>query len=55
MVHMSGSGPTLFAVFPSLEEAQVVYQTLLRQGKQAWLARTVSRAEALAANDLVGA
>ena len=45
---MSGSGPTLFALFPTLEEAAPVYQTLLQQGRQVWLARTVSRAEALA-------
>ncbi len=47
-VRMSGSGPTLFALFPTLEEAAPVYQTLLQQGRQVWLARTVSRAEALA-------
>lgn len=47
-VQMSGSGPTLFALFPTLEEAAPVYQTLLHQGRQVWLARTVSRAEALA-------
>lgn len=45
---MSGSGPTLFALFPTLEEAAPVYQTLLQQGRQVWLARTVSRQEALA-------
>jgi 4-diphosphocytidyl-2-C-methyl-D-erythritol kinase len=55
VVRMSGSGPTLFALFPSLEEAQPVYQALLRAGRQAWLVRTVSRAEALAAPDLAGA
>ena len=43
---MSGSGPTLFALFPTLEEAAPVYQTLLQQGRQVWLARTVSRQEA---------
>jgi 4-diphosphocytidyl-2-C-methyl-D-erythritol kinase len=47
-VRMSGSGPTLFALFSTLEEASPVYQTLLQQGRQVWLARTVSRAEALA-------
>ena len=46
--HMSGSGPTLFALFPTLEEAAPVYQTLLQQGRQVWLARTVLRQEALA-------
>ncbi len=45
-VQMSGSGPTLFALFASLEEAQPVYQTLLQQERHVWLARTISRAEA---------
>ncbi len=49
MVRMSGSGPTLFALFDSLEEAQPVYQSLLQQGRQVWLVRTVSRAEAMTA------
>ncbi|HEY7355854.1 MAG TPA: 4-(cytidine 5'-diphospho)-2-C-methyl-D-erythritol kinase [Ktedonobacterales bacterium] len=48
IARMSGSGPTLFALFRSLEEAQPVYQTLLQDGRQVWLAHTVSRAEALA-------
>ncbi len=48
IVRMSGSGPTLFALFRSLEEAQPVYQALLHQGRQVWLARTISRAEAQA-------
>jgi 4-diphosphocytidyl-2-C-methyl-D-erythritol kinase len=47
-VRMSGSGPTLFALFSTLEEAAPAYQKLLQQGRQVWLARTVSRAEALA-------
>ncbi len=47
-VRMSGSGPTLFGLFSSLEEAAPVYQTLLNQGRQVWLTRTVSRAEVLA-------
>ena len=47
-VRMSGSGPTLFALFPTLEEAAPVYQTQLQQGRQVWLVRTVPRAEALA-------
>ena len=38
----------LFALFSSLAEAQPVYQALLHQGRQVWLARTVSRAEAQA-------
>jgi len=46
-VHMSGSGPTLFALFSSLAEAARVYRTLLSAGRQVWLARTVTRAEAL--------
>ncbi|HEU5199926.1 MAG TPA: 4-(cytidine 5'-diphospho)-2-C-methyl-D-erythritol kinase [Ktedonobacterales bacterium] len=45
-IRMSGSGPTLFALFPTLEEAAPAYQMLLQQGRQVWLARTVSRAEA---------
>jgi 4-diphosphocytidyl-2-C-methyl-D-erythritol kinase len=51
-VQMSGSGPTLFALFHSLEEAQTIYQALLHSGEQAWLVRTVSRAEALMARGL---
>lgn len=43
-VRMSGSGPTLFALCASLEEAQPIYQTLLDGGRQVWLARTVSQA-----------
>jgi 4-diphosphocytidyl-2-C-methyl-D-erythritol kinase len=45
-VRMSGSGPTLFALFRSLNEAQPVYQALLQQGRQVWLAHTISRAQA---------
>ncbi len=52
IVRMSGSGPTLFALFHSLEEAQPVYQALLEQGSQVWLVRTIARAEALAASGL---
>lgn len=48
MVRMSGSGPTLFALFPSLREAQPVYQALLQEGRQVWLTHTISRAGALA-------
>jgi 4-diphosphocytidyl-2-C-methyl-D-erythritol kinase len=48
LVQMSGSGPTLFALFPSLAGAATVYQALLREGRQVWLTRTVARAEALA-------
>ncbi len=47
LVRMSGSGPTLFGVFASLEEASPVYQTLQNQGRQVWLVRTAPRAEAL--------
>jgi 4-diphosphocytidyl-2-C-methyl-D-erythritol kinase len=47
-VRMSGSGPTLFALFHSLEEAQLIYQVLLRDGQQVRLLHTVSRAEAVA-------
>ncbi len=47
LAHMSGSGPTLFALFSSLAEAARVYRALLSAGRQVWLARTVSRAEAL--------
>jgi 4-diphosphocytidyl-2-C-methyl-D-erythritol kinase len=49
IVRMSGSGPTLFALFRSLEEAQPAYQALLQASRLVWLARTVSRAEARAA------
>jgi 4-diphosphocytidyl-2-C-methyl-D-erythritol kinase len=52
VVRMSGSGPTLFALFRALEEAQLVYQTLLHQGRQVWLTHTISRAEAQAAATL---
>lgn len=52
IIRMSGSGPTLFALFPSLAQAQLVYQTLRDSGRQAWLVRTVSRAEALAAGEV---
>jgi 4-diphosphocytidyl-2-C-methyl-D-erythritol kinase len=48
MIRMSGSGPTLFALFPSLREAQPVYQALLQEGRHVWLTYTISRAEALA-------
>ncbi len=48
-VRMSGSGPTLFALFASLEEAQPIYRKLLDGGRQVWLASTVSRAEAMTA------
>jgi 4-diphosphocytidyl-2-C-methyl-D-erythritol kinase len=53
-VRMSGSGPTLFALFPSLAEAAPVYQTLLSEGRQVWLTRTVSRSEALTVVSLSG-
>ncbi len=53
-VRMSGSGPTLFAPFPSLAEAAPVYQVLLSEGRQVWLTRTVSRKEALALVSLPG-
>lgn len=52
MVRMSGSGPTLFAPFHSLKEAQSVYHALLQRGQQVWLAHTISRAEAVAAGSL---
>ena len=51
---MSGSGPTLFALFRSLKEAQLVYQALLHQGRQVWLTHTISRAEAQAVPVLLG-
>jgi len=47
LVQMSGSGPTLFGLFTSLEEATPVYQRLLQEGRQVWPARTVTHAEAL--------
>lgn len=46
-VRMSGSGPTLFALFRSLAEAAPIYHALLAEGRQVWLTRTVSRSEAL--------
>lgn len=55
IARMSGSGPTLFALFHSLEEAQPIYQALLQDGRQAWLAHTVSRAEALPAPGIFSA
>lgn len=48
MIRMSGSGPTLFALFPSLAGAQPVYQALLHEGRHVWLTHTISRAEAVA-------
>ncbi len=53
-VCMSGSGPTLFALFPSLAEAAPVYQALLGEGRQVWLTRAVSRKEALRVVSLPG-
>ncbi len=54
VVRMSGSGPTLFALFQSLEQAQRIYQALLQRGWQVWLVRTVSQAEAGAADPYLG-
>lgn len=48
VVRMSGSGPTLFAPFASLEEAAPVYHRLVEGRQQVWLTRTVTRAEAVA-------
>ncbi len=48
VVRMSGSGPTLFAPFTSLEQAAPVYLRLIESKYQVWLTRTISRAEALA-------
>ena len=39
--HLSGSGPTLFATFPDLKQAALVQQTLLAQGYEVYLTRTV--------------
>ncbi|HEY7348166.1 MAG TPA: 4-(cytidine 5'-diphospho)-2-C-methyl-D-erythritol kinase [Ktedonobacterales bacterium] len=54
LTRMSGSGPTLFALFHSLEEARPVYQALRSEGRQVWLTRTVSRATALATPGIAG-
>jgi 4-diphosphocytidyl-2-C-methyl-D-erythritol kinase len=47
LVRMSGSGPTVFAPFASLEEAAPVYHRLVGGRHQVWLTHTVTRAEAL--------
>lgn len=43
VVHMSGSGPTLFAPFRSLLEASQVYTRLKTSHIEAWLCHTVSQ------------
>jgi len=44
-VHLSGSGPTLFTLFPPTHEskARTLHQTLQSQGLQSYLTRTLTR------------
>jgi 4-diphosphocytidyl-2-C-methyl-D-erythritol kinase len=48
-VHLSGSGPTLFALFDVLSEAAPVWQRMRAGGHAVWLAHTIGRRDALAA------
>lgn len=48
VARMSGSGPTLFALFASLKQAALVYRRLVDGGYQVWLTHTISRNGALA-------
>jgi 4-diphosphocytidyl-2-C-methyl-D-erythritol kinase len=48
-VRLSGSGPTLFALFEHLTEAAAVWQRLRAGGHETWLAHTVGRDAALGA------
>jgi 4-diphosphocytidyl-2-C-methyl-D-erythritol kinase len=45
IVRLSGSGPTLFAPFEALAPAMEVWRRLQSEGREVWLAHTVSRAE----------
>ncbi len=46
-VYLAGSGPALFALAPDEEAARAVYERLRPPGGQAFLARTLTAAEAL--------
>ena len=48
-VHLSGSGPTLYALFEHLTSAAGVWRHLRDNGHEVWLTHTVSREFALAA------
>lgn len=48
-IHLSGSGPTLFALFTELTAAAAVWRRLRAGGHASWLAHTVAREAALAA------
>ncbi|HEY7124816.1 MAG TPA: 4-(cytidine 5'-diphospho)-2-C-methyl-D-erythritol kinase [Ktedonobacterales bacterium] len=54
VARMSGSGPTLFATFASLEQAVSIYRQLAEDGYQAWLTHTITRTEARAAIQRMG-
>jgi 4-diphosphocytidyl-2-C-methyl-D-erythritol kinase len=41
VVRMSGSGPTLYAPFATLQEALPIWRAMQRAGMQAWLAQTI--------------
>jgi 4-diphosphocytidyl-2-C-methyl-D-erythritol kinase len=54
-VHLSGSGPTLFAMFAELTMATRVWRRLRAQGHKTWVSHTIGRSAAHAALDaLVG-
>jgi 4-diphosphocytidyl-2C-methyl-D-erythritol kinase len=46
-VHLSGSGPTLFTLFPPSHEARArtLHHTLQSQGLQAYLTRTLTKTD----------
>jgi 4-diphosphocytidyl-2C-methyl-D-erythritol kinase len=48
-VHLSGSGPTLVALFERLTPAAAVWRRLRQDGHETWLAHTVARDAALLA------
>ncbi len=47
VVRLSGSGPTLFAPFPSLAPAAEVWRRMVAEGHAVWLVRSVPRAEVM--------
>jgi 4-diphosphocytidyl-2-C-methyl-D-erythritol kinase len=52
-VHLSGSGPTLFALFTDLTLAAHVWRQLRAEGRETWLSHTVGRVAAHAALDVL--